>query len=328
MNSNPIRQSLKRLIRDHLVYSSIILIIIFAISVIIVYFSIAPTDFPNKITITIERNVGLNGAADELAEKGIIKSTFVYKAFVVFLGGSKRVMAGDYLFDSPQSALRVAYRTVHGIQGLAKIKITIPEGLAVSDIARLLKKDIPQFDDKTFVESAKVQEGYLFPDTYFFYENVKPAQIIEEMRANFDRRTKELSVQLIFSGHSMDEITKMASIIEEEARSEEDRKIIAGILWKRIDDKMPLQVDAPFFYILGKTSAELTTDDLAMDSPYNLYKNLGLPPTPISNPGLDAIEAALNPTKTEYWFYLSDRDGNMHFAKTHDEHVANKRKYL
>ncbi len=100
------------------------------------------------------------------------------------------------------------------------------------------------------------------------------------------------------------------------------------MLWKRIDAGMALQVDPPFVYILGKGSLQLTTKDLATTSPYNLYKNKGLPPTPINNPGLEAIRDTINPITTKYWFYLSDNSGAMHFAITHDEHVANKQKYL
>jgi UPF0755 protein len=121
----------------------------------------------------------------------------------------------------------------------------------------------------------------------------------------------------------------MASIIEEEARTEETRRTIAGILWKRLDNGWPLQVDAAFAFVNGKKkSSELTVEDLAIKSPYNTYANKGLPPTPISNPGLDAISATIRPIATKYYFYLSDDDGNMHYAVTNAEHEANKAKYL
>ena len=119
----------------------------------------------------------------------------------------------------------------------------------------------------------------------------------------------------------------MASIVEKEATSTNDRRIIAGILWKRISEDYPLQVDPPFFYTLGKDSSELTLSDLASDSPYNLYTHKGLPPTPIDNPGLDAISATVSPIATNYMFYLSGQEGNMHYAKTLAEHLINKEKY-
>ena len=126
----------------------------------------------------------------------------------------------------------------------------------------------------------------------------------------------------------MDDIVTMASIVEKEATSTVDRQIIAGILWKRLADSYPLQVDAPFYYLLGKDSAHLTVVDLALDSSYNLYTHKGLTPTPIDNPGLDALSASINPTTTKYWYYLSDKKGNMHYAITYDEHLLNKEKYV
>ena len=120
----------------------------------------------------------------------------------------------------------------------------------------------------------------------------------------------------------------MASLLEEEAATLEDRQIIAGILWRRMAAGMPLQVDAVFPYIIGKNSFELTTNDLKTDSPYNTYTNRGLPPGPITNPGLDSILAAVTPQKTSYVYYLSDHDGNFHYSTTYEQHLQAKAKYL
>jgi UPF0755 protein len=120
----------------------------------------------------------------------------------------------------------------------------------------------------------------------------------------------------------------MASILEREATSSSDRRIIAGILWKRLDDRMPLQVDAALAYVLNKDGTKLTSADLATTSPFNTYKNLGLPPTPIGNPGLSAIEDAISPESTTYWYYLSDSKGNIHYSSTYDEQIVNESKYL
>ena len=200
MNLQRLFQTAKQAILKHAWYAAIIAVCIVGVLSIVVYGSIAPNDFPVKATIAIEKNIGLNGVARELASNQIIRSPVVYKAFVVLLGGSKNVMAGDYLFDSPQSALRVAYRTIKGVHGLPRIKITVPEGLASSDIARLLVKNIPGFDGNSFKVMAKENEGYLFPDTYFFYENVIPAQVIDAMKANFDKQIKKLQFRLTISG--------------------------------------------------------------------------------------------------------------------------------
>lgn len=142
--------------------------------------------------------------------------------------------------------------------------------------------------------------------------------MIEKLTDNFYQKTGSTSPEIII----------MASLLEKEAKTEQDRKIISGILWKRLDVGMPLQVDASLNYINGKTSAEMTQKDLNQDSPYNTYKYKGLPLTPICNPGLDAISVALNPISSPYWYYLSDKNGIIHFAKTFEEHKENKFKYL
>ena len=148
------------------------------------------------------------------------------------------------------------------------------------------------------------------------------------MIGNFGERIKILEEDIKKFGKSESDVIKMASILENEARLYESRQIVAGILWKRISLKIALQVDAAFKYINGKTTEDLTLDDLKINSPYNTYNRLGLPPTPISNPGLLAIKAAVNPIKTQYLYFLSDKSGNMHYAITLEEHAENKWKYL
>lgn len=312
------------------------------ITLIIVIGSIPPGDFPTGTIVTVKQGTTLSEVADQLALSGVIKSAVIYKGYIRLLHDGHGVQAGDYLFDAPQSALRVAYRTAYGIGGLPKIKVTIPEGSDSKDIAGILGKNISGFASTTFLSLAKADEGYLFPDTYFFYKNTTPRQAVDEMRADFDPRITGInssigafvaSLSVNSSGssngkYSRADIVKMASIVEKEATSSVDRRIIAGILWKRLADNYPLQVDPPFFYILNKDSSQLTSADLAIDSPYNLYKNKGLPPTPIDNPGLDAILDTVNPTDSSYWYYLSDKKGGIHYSATYDGQLANKAKYV
>jgi UPF0755 protein len=304
------------------------LAVIIFVGVATLYVTSAPGNFPFKKTVTIPKSTTLSGAAKILKESHIIRSELVYKGYVTVLGGSRRIVAGSYLFDEPQSALRVAYRLIKGIEGLERIRVTIPEGVASPDIARLLAKEIPGFDSKKFLTLARPLEGQLFPDTYFFYEVTTPEEVVEAMHGNFERQTRGAYLQNTLSRRSFNDVLIMASILEEEASNPDDRRIISGILWKRLDAGMALQVDAPFFYIFGKVSSELTQTDLATSSPYNTYAHRGLPPKPISNPGLDAIKAALSPEKSSYWFYLADYTGVTHYADTHEKHVENKVKYL
>lgn len=175
------------------------------------------------------------------------------------------------------------------------VKVTIPEGSTNADIANLIQKQIPNFDTKAFLVSAEKLQGYLFPDTYLFYKNEKPESVILRLRTNFDKKSPTESF----------EILTMASILEEEA-TRTDMKIISGILWKRLKKNMPLQVDA---------------DKIT-------YQRVGLPDMPISNPGLSAIDAAMNPIDTSYYYYLHDKDGFAHFATTFEEHKLNIKKYL
>jgi UPF0755 protein len=145
---------------------------------------------------------------------------------------------------------------------------------------------------------------------------------------NFEKQILSVDFDKSLTSKKLDEIITMASIIEGEAVKDEDRRLITDILWRRIEIGMPLQVDTTFMYINGKSSSELTKADLKINSPYNTYVNKGLPPGPISNPGIEAINAVIFPTANKYLYYLSDKNGDMHYAETFAEHIRNKEKYL
>src|SRR5690606_13234929 len=158
--------------------------------------------------------------------------------------------------------------------------------------------------------------------------NFKQEDLIELMQQTFNERMEEYGEDIQNSGLTMNEIVTLASIVEREAGDGDTKPLVAGVLLNRLAIDMPLQVDAVFYYILGKTSAELTKADLRMDSPFNTYINKGLPPTPIANPGLDSILAVLHPIESDYYYYLTAPDGTFHYAATHDEHTTNKARYL
>ena len=253
----------------------------------------------------------------------------MYKIYAVLIdGGTRGVKSGQYLFDSPQSVLRIAYRTTHGLEGFPLVKVTIPEGLNSREIGVAIKKVLPNFDETSFETAAKNHEGYLFPDTYFWPTNVSVQQVIADMQTIFQSRLSGAMATINHFGQPLDQVIKMASIVEKEATSTTDRRIVAGILWHRLATGMALQVDPPFAYFLNKPLDQLTLADLKTESPYNLYLHTGLPPTPIDNPGLEAILDTVEPINTQYWFYLSGDDGVMHYATTLAGHNANKAKYL
>jgi UPF0755 protein len=321
-------KNLPRFVRKYKTAIRAFFVIIIVVFFTLIIMSIAPSDFPRNIIVRINKDMTVSGAASLLKEKGIIKSAYLYKIYVILMHDGKGIQAGSYLFDEPQSVLRIAYRTSYGIKNVEKIRLTVFEGTNSKEITALLKKSVPNFNTNDFLARAKINEGYLFPETYFVDSDVQSKEIIDMMRMQFDAAIEPLKPALATSTRSLKDIMIMASIIEKEANDMTDRRIISGILWKRLDKGMALQVDVPFYYALGKRSSELTLADLATTSPYNTYTHKGLPPTPITNPGLDAIKAAMYPTVSPYYFYLADRKGITHYANTHDGHVANKEKYL
>jgi len=287
--------------------------------------------FPSDVTVNISKGMTLSEAADLLAENKIIRSPFLFKISATVIGkkaGSLKL--GQYFFAEPASVYTIATRLMNGIGGFPIVKITIPEGVSSMGIADIITKQIPNFNAQEFRLAAKPYEGFLFPETYFWPTNIQPAQVISIMQQQFKEQTGTTSVARILasSTRSIDDIVKMAAILEREASSTEDRRLIAGVLWKRLDIGMALQVDAPFEYFLNKPSSELTREDLATKNPHNLYLNRGLGPTAIVNPGLSSIIDAATPTPSKYWYYLSDKQGVLHYAATLEGHVANKNKYL
>lgn len=303
--------------------------LIFGLSALFLAFSLsAPASFPVGATFEIPEGATLSKTAQILKEKNVIHSVLLFRAYVTYLEGDKSVMSGYYFFGGKLSLFSVARRVTEGDYEIPKVKVTFPEGSTVFDIADILKAAMPEFDKNTFIGLAKNDEGFLFPDTYFFFSILTPKEAKNTMRDNFDAKIKDIEPKIKASGHTLDDVIVMASLVEKETKTPEDRRIVAGILWKRLAMNMPLQVDAAFNYVNGKNTYDLTADDLKIDSRYNTYKYKGLPPGPIANPGLDAILAAIEPTTTPYLYYLSEKDGTMHYAKTFEEHKKNKVTYL
>ncbi|MEK7538297.1 MAG: endolytic transglycosylase MltG [Patescibacteria group bacterium] len=286
-----------------------------------------PSEFPENKIFEIKHGMTLGEISAFLKEEHVIRSRFAFEFCVISFRGDRGALSGNYLFKEPLGACMVAQRIVKGISGIPAVRITIPEGSSVKEIAQILAKNMPEFDTAHFLTLAEKKEGYLFPDTYFFKGDTSPEKVLETFLENFEKKFNTLTKMIERSGNRND-LVIMASIIEKEARTPKDQEIVSGILWKRIDIKMPLQVDAPFYYLLGKESSEITQKDLYMKSPYNTYRNLGLPIAPISNPGYTALLAAAVPQESPYLFYLSDKEGIIHYAKNFEEHKKNKAKYL
>jgi UPF0755 protein len=308
-----------------------------------------PKYFPIGTIYDLKSGKTLSLISSDFSSKKVIRSEFWFKTFVyVFSLGESKIISGDYFFNNRENVITIAWRISHGQLETIPIKILIPEGLNNREVADIFSSKLPSFDKSIFIKLASKLEGYLFPDTYFVTANMTEDQIIKMMNNNFNEKIKMLDKEITptsevgaptksseklnknfnNSGKSLSDIIKMASILEVEARTSESRSVVSGILWKRISIKMGLQIDSSIKYLNGKTSKQISMDDLKIDSPYNTYVYRGFPPTPISNPGLMAIEEALKPTKTNYLYFLTDDHGNMHYAVTYAEHLLNKEKYL
>ncbi len=285
-------------------------------------------DFATKSYFEVKTGTALVTLARELETKHLIRSPRWFQLWATLFAGPRGIKAGEYYFAEPLSTPRLAWRLTHASYGLVGIGVLLPEGSSISQMAVLLKKALPHFSTVDFLAEAKGKEGYLFPDTYKFLPSTSEREMVQALSANFQKKRASLERELLAFKRPLTQIVTMASLVEEEGRTTETRRTIAGILWKRLDAKMPLQVDSVFPYLFGDKPYDLTDGDLLVDSPYNTYRYKGLPPTPITNPGIEAIRDTVTPIATKYWYYLSDKDGTMHYAVTHDEHLANRAKYL
>jgi UPF0755 protein len=273
-------------------------------------------NFPINKTFYVEKGETGEIILNNLEKNGFIKSAFYGKILNKFIAMNYK--NGEYFFDYNASTFQVL-QAINVRQNV--YKITIPEGYTKFQIAdKLDNLNLQKFSKQDFLENA--DEGYLFPDTYFFESTDDAKTILNKLENNFKKKVNnQFGRDLTF-----EEII-LASILEREARDENDMKMVAGILKNRLAKNMPLQVDATVLYGQGAWKERLYFKDLNHESSYNTYQNTGLPIGPISNPGINALDAAVNFTKNNYLYYLTGSDGVMHYAKTFDEHV-NNRKYL
>ncbi len=290
----------------------------------------APAYFPDQSLVRIKKGSTLEEAASLLKEKHLIQSAILLQVFAKMYRSDGTIVAGEYAFTEPQNILTVASRLTQGDFQLTPVRVRIEEGMSVEQITAVLKKQVPDFDALQFYSLAIGKEGRLYPDTYFVLPGEEPSLVVESMEKNFESRIREVTLATAIAkfGKPLNEVLTMASLLEKEASLMQDRRIIAGILWHRMDIGMKLQVDAVFPYINGKNTFTLTRKDLLVDSPYNTYLYKGLPPGPIGSPSADAILAAVTPVHTSYVYYLSDMDGKIHYSTTYSQHLAKKDKYI
>ena len=311
-----------------------LLVMLIALSVYFMYTEGSlPVDKTNEgaTIFVIKKGEGeLSLITKRLASEDLIRNKLVFFTIALQKGIEKKVQAGDFILSKKMTAQEVADTLTHGT---VDEWITIVEGLRKEEVAQKLTEQFT-LSEISFIEQAK--EGQLFPDTYRIPKTASVETIIKIMESNFQTKMAEARQQYPFEKRSDKEILILASLIEREAKFADDRRLIADIILKRAQSDWPLQLDATIQYGLGyqrkeKTwwKKELALEDLKVDNTYNTYERKGLPPAPICNPGLDSLKAALaaNP-KTSFWYYVSDKNGRIHAAKTLEEHNENIRKYV
>jgi len=266
---------------------------------------------------SVEKGQSLFQISQYFEKEGLIKNKFFFNLYVILKGSQKKLQAGKYFLKPSESIAKIAKKIISG--DIAKIIVTIPEGFTVKEIEEKLGMKLP----------GENLEGFLFPDTYEFPIDVIGKEVVEKMRENFEKKiTPELREEIQSQGKTIFEVITMASLIEKEVSKNEDKELVSGILWKRLKNNIPLQVDATISYVTGKQTTKISREETQIDSPYNTYKYLGLPPGPICNPGIDSIKAAIYPKNSQYWYYLSTLEGKTIFSKTLEEHNLAKAKYL
>lgn len=284
------------------------------------------TDKTQKIFV-VDQGESIKSIGDKLEQAGLIKNATVFSLWVKMNKLDNKIQSGDFRLSPSQSMESIAESLTHGS---LDYWLRIPEGERADQIADRLKALSPNYND-TWKEQLETNEGYLFPDSYRIPMGDDINEIITIMRNNFDKKYATIGT----SKYSQKEIVTVASIVQREVHFPEDEPIVASVLYNRLDIGMALQVDpsvqyAVGYYPLQKTwwKKNLSVDDLKINSPYNTYLNPGLPPTPISNPGLTALQAAAHPADTNYMYYVSDKTGHLHFSKTLDGHNSNVEKYM
>jgi len=295
-----------------------------------------------EIIFSIKKGEGTKEISINLEEEGMIRMATLFRIYSIFKGVSGRLQAGEYLVSPSMTIPEIAEKFVSG--DVIEDQIIIIEGWNLRDIGEYLEKKGFKQDD--FLELTKKDfsgdydflkdkpkdlnlEGYIFPDTYKFKKGENLEEIINKTLQNLDKKlTLEIREEIDRRGKTIFEIITMASLIEREVQTLEDKKIVSGILWKRSENNVPLQVDATISYITGKKGIDISIEETKIDSPYNTYKYRGLPLGPICNPGIESIIAATYPESSAFWYYLSTPDGKTIFSRTLEEHNIAKAKYL
>ncbi|OGH10472.1 MAG: hypothetical protein A2857_02135 [Candidatus Levybacteria bacterium RIFCSPHIGHO2_01_FULL_36_15] len=285
-------------------------------------------DQSQKIFV-IQTGKGVREVASELKREELIKDPIVFFLYVKLTGRDRQIQAGNYRLSSSMNLPTLVNSLMHGT---LDIWVTIPEGKRAEEIAKILKEKMPSYSsfwNKFLIEN----EGYLFPDTYLIPKDADIDKIVSIMKNTFYQKISESGLDK--NKKDFSNIIIVASLVEREAKLAEDRALVASVIYNRLNLGMSLDIDATIQYALGYQSdeatwwkKELSDNDKKVDSSYNTYLNVGLPPAPICNSGISSLLAAAKPAETDYLYYVSDTNGKNHYARTFEEHNLNIKKYL
>lgn len=293
-------------------------------------------DAGENIYMVVKPGTTASEISDRLMQLGVIDSRLRFWWLMKLQGDASKFKTGTYAFAPHMDEQAVLDKLVAG--DTTVVKFTIPEGFGIKEIAKRLA-DEGLVDEQEFLAEAKdfapydymkkrpnvryAAEGYLFPDTYVIHSDVSAEGIMKMMAEDFDTRlTPALRQQAAAKGLSIHDLITLASLVEKEARYDEDRPIIAQVFFKRLQMGMPLQSDTTLQYLMAGPKEDVSIEDTKIDSPYNTYQHEGLPPGPIASPGMKSILAVLNPANTDYLYFVADRQGHNHYSQTYDEHLA------
>lgn len=293
-------------------------------------------DAGENIYMVVKPGTTASEISDRLMQLGVIDSRLRFWWLMKLQGDASKFKTGTYAFTPHMDEQAVLDKLVAGETTV--VKFTIPEGFGIKEIAKRLA-DEGLVDEQEFLAEAKdfapydymkkrpnvryAAEGYLFPDTYVIHSDVSAEGIMKMMAEDFDTRlTPALRQQAAAKGLSIHDLITLASLVEKEARYDEDRPIIAQVFFKRLQMGMPLQSDTTLQYLMAGPKEDVSIEDTKIDSPYNTYQHEGLPPGPIASPGMKSILAVLNPANTDYLYFVADRQGHNHYSQTYDEHLA------
>ena len=312
-----------------------------------------PIELAQPITFNVQKGERVDEITNNLKNAGLIRSTWLFKIYLVLTNKSAQLQSGSYLFSGSVTIPQIV--SIISTGQAAENQVTIVEGMRIEELAAFLQEkgivkakdflseaeNISKYQSKySFLSGLSKNsslEGYLFPDTYKFNVKTSSAEIIEKMLDNFNLKCYQKIKLQLKSQKSLKDIIIMASIIEREVPQKKERTVVAGIYYNRLSAGMKLETDPTVQYAkdtenppanLKSFWAEITAGDLrSIISPYNTYLNSGLPPGSICNPGLSAISAVLSPKKTDYLYFFTP-DGAIYYSRTAEEHEQKKAQYL